>query len=282
MFSFYKVSKLVALTIVLSFASACGTQADTCSSNTDCASNQYCASSGGVFFESGHCLDRSSQQGEDSTVSDTQDVASSESEQDTGVANTDNDSMNPTDLDSDQLSEPVAEHPDFGTLIDGNVTCTEDTACVPAEYDGPAQISACTFESTCANSGSQIVEHQVFSCFENHCYQKSEQETTICNRNTNGTSCDEQTPQPVWDACIYASCADSAIVSGQIAFKYCEAGACTRTETLNVGPDSTRCNRNPRGKSCTTVNQKNGVCKGVGQSTCMEKVVVDPGDPVEL
>ncbi len=242
MFSMKKTFAIFFMAGALAFSPACGSDADSCSSDTDCLAGQYCATGGGVFFQSGQCLNRSSTSEEISANSEDLDATPTANDQDVSVPGLDA-------LEDQDGQEPDAEQPDPGTPTGDQ--CAADIDCESDIVFPTIEVTQCAYESTCTETGSKIVETQIVHCFEGLCYQKPVQTTIDCARNTAEESCGDLNPSVIWGECEYkAECSQSGVVYGTIIHSFCEAGTCSKQENSEVENNS-RCDRNTNGNTCS-------------------------------
>lgn len=281
MLSMKKICLSIVLTTALAVMAACGSGADSCSSDADCLAGQYCATGGGVFFQNSQCLNRSAVSNENSPDSEQDDAAQSPGNQDIIEHNADDveeSDVEESDAEEQDALQPDTDLPDLGTPT--GTQCVETADCQPTYRSIPVEISPCAFEETCSNSGSKIVEEQIYHCFEGLCYQKTEQQTKTCERDTTDNACGDLNPAIVWGECEYENeCSTSGVVYGTTTNNYCENGTCSRQESFGVG-NNTRCDRITNGFPCVNSLGQASTCK-LGICT-HKKAPQDPLDPIEL
>lgn len=131
----------------------------------------------------------------------------------------------------------------------GCVRTTDNLSCGTSTYGA---YSACTFGSTCAETGSRTRTRTDPVCQTGTCGSTTATETdsTGCTRTTGGQSCGT-TMTGAWGSCSYGgTCATTGTRSRTVSTYTCGSGACnTSTVTEN---DTTGCNRTTSGSSCGT------------------------------
>jgi hypothetical protein len=145
-----------------------------------------------------------------------------------------------------------------GTCTTVTTTETDSTGCTRStsgQSCGTTQYgswSACSYGSTCANSGSRTRSVTTYTCGNGTCNASTttETDTAGCARNTDGTSCGS-TQYGSWSACSYGStCANSGSRTRDVTTYTCQAGSCSSSTTTQT--DTSGCARNTDGTSCGT------------------------------
>lgn len=243
------LARCLALAAML-FVAACGSDgAQTCLTHQDCAPAQYCAQSGGVFFSSSRCLDRSLNAAED-VHDDVQDAKDAEDEEDEGYKGNEEDtglSEHPDVFFMDTAADDPDAFVDTDELQPG--TCTQDDDCAPPE--DPTTSSACAFETICAISGTQTITTRTSRCENNLCVVHETTTTEACTRPAPTGKCKENVQS--WSLCEAPSpqqfCSLTGVQYLSTTTWACEAGQCKPTKVTDLEPQA--CDRITDGLACT-------------------------------
>jgi len=133
---------------------------------------------------------------------------------------------------------------------------------------------ACTYASTCANSGLRPVP--IFRCRSESCNEESEMRAAGCGRNTNGTMCGasmDGTPGPCNPNTPPLVCDQEGERTVPVTHRRCMGGSCrdvddTRTESCTIsGRDGVECMPDET-SSCMQTGA--GECSTTGEQTLTE------------
>lgn len=131
----------------------------------------------------------------------------------------------------------------------GCTRTTDNVSCGSASY---GTWSACSFGTTCAETGSRSRARTDPVCQTGACgsTMATETDTSMCTRTTGGQSCGT-TNTGAWGSCSYgATCATSGSRTRAVTTYSCGSGACNSSMTTET--DTSACGRTTSGTSCGT------------------------------
>ncbi|MFT5356159.1 MAG: hypothetical protein ACI9KE_003382 [Polyangiales bacterium] len=150
----------------------------------------------------------------------------------------------------------------------GRVDCSDGTpSCELAGNDVNGSVcgatengswSACSFGSTCAETGTQTRPVTSFACGNGTCGASIAMEARACMRETDGSGCGSASTGS-WGSCggFADSCDQTGLRSRTVSTPTCGGGSCNVAMTTQTEP----CMRNTNGNSCGSVsNGAWGVC----------------------
>ncbi|MEN9797285.1 MAG: hypothetical protein RL653_981 [Pseudomonadota bacterium] len=156
----------------------------------------------------------------------------------------------------------------LGTDRTETEVCTANQAGAPCGTPAYGAWSACSFPSTCAETGSRTRTVTRFSCTAGSCSNpQTTTETGTCVRSTEGTGCGT-TQYGAWSGCTYAgTCDETAPARARSVTTFtCQAGTCARTTGTELG----QCIRNTDGTACAAFSYGSWSACGSFASTCDE------------
>lgn len=152
---------------------SCSVQGDECDDDSDCATDEYCQTGGGIFVRGSICLP-----GLDASTSSV-----------------------PTDVAPDETSNEDTDSPPVGDASSSVDTGTEDSKTACCECSG---VGECANE--CPPDGDCSLECQAATDCSLSCLEGADCEITACRQTECELSCAEETDCKI-DICSQASCA---------------------------------------------------------------------------
>lgn len=121
------------------------------------------------------------------------------------------------------------------------------SSCGTTQY---GSYTACSYGSTCTNSGSRTRSVTTYTCQNEACgpSTSTETDTSGCSRNTTGTVC-AATSYGAWSACSYGAVCDNGGSRTRTNTNYaCASGTCNGANWTET--DTAGCARNTNGTTC--------------------------------